>query len=159
MPRGALHTCRGCQCLIASGVYACGVCAERLKKQQRAREDETRGTSSERGYNTRWKQYRERYLAKNPICVDPYARHTGQTRGAAVVDHITPHKGSSTLFWDKTNHQSLCLSCHGYKSAIETGGRSASAKHVLPPASGVYGVSGEVSTLPSVMTGVSARRV
>lgn len=43
-----------------------------------------------------------------------------------MVDHITPHKGDSTLFWDSGNWQSLCKSCHdGYKQALERGGTHA----------------------------------
>lgn len=29
-----------------------------------------------------------------------------------MVDHIIPHKGDMTLFWDPDNWQSLCFWCH-----------------------------------------------
>jgi len=28
------------------------------------------------------------------------------------VDHIIPHKGDESLFWDPGNRQSLCTNCH-----------------------------------------------
>jgi 5-methylcytosine-specific restriction protein A len=40
---------------------------------------------------------------------------------AIVVDHIIPHKGNYKLFWDKSNWQSLCKSCHDKKTAREDG--------------------------------------
>jgi len=42
---------------------------------------------------------------------------------ATVVDHISPHKGDSDLFWDRANWQSLCESCHNRKTASEDMGR------------------------------------
>lgn len=43
----------------------------------------------------------------------------GRLVPATVVDHITPHKGNSELFWDSANWQSLCESCHNRKTAGE----------------------------------------
>lgn len=31
---------------------------------------------------------------------------------ATVVDHIVPHKGDQTLFWNEANWQPLCKLCH-----------------------------------------------
>lgn len=31
---------------------------------------------------------------------------------AAIIDHIKPHRGDQTLFWDKTNWQALCSHHH-----------------------------------------------
>jgi 5-methylcytosine-specific restriction protein A len=40
-----------------------------------------------------------------------------------VVDHIKPHKGDQRLFWDKSNLQTLCKTCHdSKKQAIEKSG-------------------------------------
>jgi len=39
---------------------------------------------------------------------------------ASVVDHIQPHRGDPRTFWDTTNWQSLCASCHSsHKQARE----------------------------------------
>jgi 5-methylcytosine-specific restriction endonuclease McrA len=35
-----------------------------------------------------------------------------------VVDHIEPHRGDSTLFWDfENNCQALCFECQQSKTA------------------------------------------
>ena len=41
---------------------------------------------------------------------------------AREVDHIEPHKGDDTLFWDQDNWQPLCKPCHSRKTATEDGG-------------------------------------
>jgi 5-methylcytosine-specific restriction protein A len=38
---------------------------------------------------------------------------------AEVVDHIKPHKGDMTLFWDENNWQSLCKMHHDRKTILE----------------------------------------
>ncbi|WP_342664986.1 HNH endonuclease [Shimazuella kribbensis] len=40
----------------------------------------------------------------------------GRVVPATVVDHITPHKGDRELFWDSTNWQSMCSTCHNRKT-------------------------------------------
>ena len=67
-------------------------------------------TTAQRGYGYRWQQARERYLFEHPLCV--YCDRQGRTTEAKVVDHIKPHNGDQTLFWDQTNWQSLCKLCH-----------------------------------------------
>ena len=39
-----------------------------------------------------------------------------------VTDHITPHRGNTSLFWDESNWQSLCQRHHSKKTALEDGG-------------------------------------
>lgn len=63
---------------------------------------------------SRWLRARLLWLANNPLCAE--CERNGQTQEASVVDHIQPHRGDLSLFWDATNWQSLCLSCHGRKS-------------------------------------------
>ena len=36
----------------------------------------------------------------------------GRLQAAHVVDHVTPHKGDLDLFWNRSNWQSLCKTCH-----------------------------------------------
>lgn len=78
-------------------------------------------TSSQRGYNYKWQKARERHLLDSPLCV--YCARLGRTTAATVVDHITPHRGDMTLFWDQTNWQSMCKPCHdSVKQAEESNG-------------------------------------
>ena len=82
--------------------------------------DRYRGSSTERGYNTRWRKYRLVFLMHNPLCV--ICLKSGEITPATELDHIIPHKGDMDLFWDKGNHQGLCKPCHSRKSVKEDGG-------------------------------------
>ena len=80
-----------------------------------------RKSAFERGYGNRWQKARATYLAKNPLC--RMCADRGMIIKADVVDHITPHKGDQSLFWDKANWQSLCKPCHdSAKQRIEKRG-------------------------------------
>ena len=68
-------------------------------------------------YGRRWKAARLRYLQSNPLCVACKPR----TQAATVVDHIKDHKGNAELFWDTSNWQPLCKSCHDRKTGIDHG--------------------------------------
>lgn len=80
-----------------------------------------RQTAAQRGYDSRWRRYRERFLAENPFCV--YCQRLGRVTAATVVDHVVPHRGDRGLFWDPNNHQGLCKPCHdGAKKELEESG-------------------------------------
>jgi len=61
-------------------------------------------------YGHKWQQMTKAWLQSYPMCVMCLA--CGQIRAGAVVDHITPHKGDVSLFWDQDNWQTLCHHCH-----------------------------------------------
>ena len=77
--------------------------------------DQVRGTAAQRGYDAKWRAYREDYLRVNPTCKQCGGK-------ATVVDHVIPHKGNKGLFWTRFNHQPLCKSCHDRKTATFDGG-------------------------------------
>ena len=80
--------------------------------------------TADRGYGGRWQRLSRQFLrqAENALCVMCQAE--GQTRQAEVVDHVIPHKGDETLFWDQTNWQGLCKPHHSRdKQAEERGFR------------------------------------
>lgn len=64
----------------------------------------------------------------NPLCVRCLEQSKLIT--AKVTDHIIPAIQNGILdmilFWDRSNHQSLCIPCHNSKTATEDGafGRS-----------------------------------
>lgn len=110
-----MRPCPGrCRRLVQSGF--CTFCVAKGKGVT------ARKSSVQRGYGEPWRKYRLGYLISHPFCVDPANRHSGVTVIATNVDHIRPHRGSQVLFWDRTNHQPLCGSCHSYKTATEDGG-------------------------------------
>ena len=89
-------------------------------KAERVRYDQRRGSSTERGYDGRWRKARETYLRRNPLCV--ICEKETRLTPATVVDHIIPHRGNQELFWDTTNNwQALCKRCHDIKTATEDG--------------------------------------
>ena len=51
------------------------------------------------------------------MCQDPDHLHPGVVTPAAVVDHVLPHRGDWSLFWDESNWQPLCKPCHDAKTA------------------------------------------
>jgi 5-methylcytosine-specific restriction enzyme A len=126
MPTRVLSPCSKAGCLTL--VKGSGYCREHayLRDAYRALYEASRLGANRRGYNGRWKKYAARFLVAHPLCADPYHRHVGVVTPSFQVDHVTPHKGDRKLFWDPTNHQALCASCGGYKSAIEAGGRAES---------------------------------
>lgn len=78
--------------------------------------DRQRKTATQRGYNSVWSRYSRGRLERFPECEecgDP----------GDVTDHIKPVTGpDDPLFWDEQNHQTLCYSCHGQKTAAEVNG-------------------------------------
>lgn len=109
MPYRQKKACRhpGCARLV-SDEY----CGEHLRMHPEA----TR-SASKRGYNSRWRTASKAFLKEHPLCAE-CMRH-GKYTQATVVDHITPHRGNMTLFWDKKNWQSLCKPCHDKKTGRE----------------------------------------
>lgn len=72
-----------------------------------------------RGYGRRWQKARLDFLDRNPLCIDCLAANPKRISEATDVDHVVPHQGNQSLFWDETNWQSLCHSCHSRKTARE----------------------------------------
>jgi 5-methylcytosine-specific restriction protein A len=89
-------------------------------RPSKARPPERRPTAHRRGYTSRWQRASRAFLDQHPLCVR--CRAKGLVRGASVVDHVVPHKGDPTLFWDQANWQTLCKRCHDGKTANEDGG-------------------------------------
>ena len=102
MPHKPPRLC-GCGHRVAHGVLC--PCEREAVRARNARHDRKRPSSSARGYTSRWEAERARFLRRHPACAFCGAR-------AEVVDHITPHRGDQSLFWDMANWQSLCGHCH-----------------------------------------------
>jgi 5-methylcytosine-specific restriction protein A len=101
---------------------------DRHRRAEQREIDARRGTRTSRGYDNRWARARAGFLRAHPLCVQCEA--DGRVTAATVVDHIRPHKGNQALFWDQSNWQSLCASCHSRKTAATDGrwgGRDESA--------------------------------
>lgn len=82
--------------------------------------DKNRGSATKRGYNYRWQKAREQFLYEHPLCAS--CMKYGLIVPSKVVDHVIAHKGDNELFWDESNWQALCKSCHDRKTSKEDGG-------------------------------------
>lgn len=98
-------------------VHGGGRRCEKHARTEARQLDARRGSAAQRGYGYKWQKAREVFLAEHPLCVRCQAR--GQLKPATDVDHIVPHRGDMSLFWRRSNWQSLCHSCHSAKTAIE----------------------------------------
>lgn len=100
--------------LKSSIVRACSVSAGRQCRKPSGVTGSARaakgGSSTARGYGYRWQQARARFLVAHPLCAMCSTPLSPVV--AEVVDHIIPHGGNDTLFWDETNWQPLCKHCH-----------------------------------------------
>lgn len=75
-------------------------------------------TTAQRGYGGRWQRARVTFLANPENVLCRMCNERGLITLATVVDHVTPHRGDQALFWDTTNWQPLCKTCHdGRKQA------------------------------------------
>jgi 5-methylcytosine-specific restriction protein A len=88
-------------------------------EQNKQEADKRRGTSSQRGYGSRWRKLRSYFLANNPLCL--VCQDEGKVTPATVVDHHVAHKGDESLFWDINNLRPMCVSCHSRKTARQDG--------------------------------------
>jgi len=67
-----------------------------------------------------WQRRRAAQLSAEPLC--RMCAADGRVTAALVADHIRPHKGDTTQFW-QGELQSLCKHCHDSRKArIERGG-------------------------------------
>lgn len=78
----------------------------------------------QRGYNREWRKVSRAFLQAHPLCTgfDSHCEAAGKFTPSTDVDHVVPHRGNLRLFWDQSNWQALCHSCHASKTAREDGG-------------------------------------
>lgn len=80
-------------------------------------------SSSTRLYGTAaWQRLRKFKLARDYFCECSTCKKFNKNTPATVVDHIVPHRGDPTLFYDLANLQSMAKSCHDRKTARMDGG-------------------------------------
>lgn len=66
---------------------------------------------------------RQIVLNRHPYCQCPHHDGKDKTARSEVVDHKTPHRGDSRLFWSAGNLQAMNKECHDkYKQSQEKGG-------------------------------------
>lgn len=100
------------------------------KAKREAARVERRGTSAERGYDSKWRSASEGYRAKYPWCAYCWLQGRGRVANE-LTDHLYPHgirrdcisEPQKALFWDKRYWVTSCHECHrGFKAKIERDG-------------------------------------
>ena len=111
LPRMPDHPCShpGCPKLVPRGKKYCEAHAALHSEEVRS--------AAVRGYGSRWRKARKRYLEAHPLCVE--CLKDGRYVKATDVDHIKAHRGDPVLFWDESNWQPLCKRCHDRKTGRE----------------------------------------
>lgn len=84
-----------------------------------------------------WRVGRLAFLAQNPLCTR--CKANGRITAATVVNHIKPHKGDVTLFFDWLNWEPTCKPHHdaaiqseertGYLKGIDASGLPRDPNH------------------------------
>ena len=99
------RSCLSCGAVIPRGPR-CAACTSKLNVE--------RGSSTNRGYSSRWRRISERQRARVPWCE---VRLPGCTRVATAADHIVPLEqgGRSTA----RNARSACTSCNNRRRYVE----------------------------------------
>lgn len=116
MPQASRRPC--CKPGCAGFAVSHGYCDRHQAARRQG--DQHRGSANDRGYGHKWRVARLEFLAANPLCC--HCREVNRISAATVVDHKTPHKGDMRLFWDRSNWQALCETCHNRKTATEDKG-------------------------------------
>ena len=115
-PRRPKSICRhpGCPALAETGEYC-----EIHRKGRDADDRAHRGTSSQRGYDARHREWREAVLARDPLCVDCLKRN--QVTPSKIADHIIPLDPNDPASgdWSLENGRGLCHADHNRRHALE----------------------------------------
>ena len=61
-------------------------------------------------YDKRWAKARKRFLSEHWYCEECLKQ--GKYTPATTVHHKIEHKGDYKLFWDESNWEAICASCH-----------------------------------------------
>src|SRR5580765_7906196 len=82
---------------------------------------EPKRSAYSRGYTKRWDKAAKAFRQRYPLCgmrphdqvpVMSQCYVENRITAATQTDHVIPHRGDQTLFWDAThNWQSLCRTC------------------------------------------------
>lgn len=68
--------------------------------------EKNRGSARQRGYVPAWDVEAAAFKRRNPFCLG--CRAVGIQTGTDVVDHVEPHKGDQTKFWNTALWQPAC---------------------------------------------------
>jgi 5-methylcytosine-specific restriction protein A len=79
--------------------------------------DNRRESSSKRGYDYRWQQFRESYLRKHPLCIDCLNLKEKKYTEATEVHHKEKLKVNKEKKFEEENLMPLCEKHHKERTA------------------------------------------
>jgi len=106
MPYRASRQCNYPGCKVLSQYTYCPIHRKEIIKQR----ETSRSSANARGYGRQWQLNSKLFLKDNPLCDICYKAK--RLTPATLVHHIKDHKGNYDLFWDISNWQPLCRTCH-----------------------------------------------
>lgn len=112
MAQAPLHVCPapGCRVLIRYPQKRCPAHATPERTRSAA------GVERQKLYNNRrWRERSAAHKNEHPLC--EACLRQGRTTAVYATDHVIPHRGDLTLFWDESNWESACEACHNAKTA------------------------------------------
>jgi 5-methylcytosine-specific restriction endonuclease McrA len=109
------HSCARPGCPILTNKRYCDQHANLGKRAHRERHSAVYDSPG-------WKQYSRDFLAKHPVCADPFGLHRGVPVRATCTGHKVAHRGDMRLFSDPANHYPLCNSCNASQACRTEGG-------------------------------------
>ncbi len=117
MPYARPHLCNHPGCGELTSARLCGTHERQLKREYGRIRRISSGPVLHSSYA--WQKASRQFLRANPICRE--CLKSDRISVSAVTDHIVPHRGDLTLFWDRSNWQPLCKRCHDRKTALHDG--------------------------------------
>ena len=89
--------------------------SQRSEAERKQAFDKRRGSSSQRGYDWRWRKLRAVVLAEEPLC--RFCGEQGFVVSAEEVDHIDGNSRNNA----RDNLRPLCRGCHSARTARDQG--------------------------------------
>ncbi|MGY3527708.1 HNH endonuclease [Bradyrhizobium sp. USDA 4452] len=79
---------------------------QRSRQQTNAEYDARRGSARDRGYDAAFDRASALFKQQHPLCLGCEA--IDRVSATDVTDHVVPHKGDRTVFWDRDRWQPAC---------------------------------------------------
>ena len=114
MPTQPLAACRAVTCPGRATHHGWCVSCWRTQEQRR------RARGHHHLYGRRWDSARLAFLREHRHC--HYCAQHGHVTLSTCVDHVVPHKGQASLFWDQHNWVPSCGPCNTRKAITFEGG-------------------------------------
>lgn len=112
--------------IASEGILMCPMAPRTLRLRRTTRTSERRANSSERGYDGRWRKFRDTWLAQQFAAGNVWCAWCGKVLDCGSsgihVDHKRVHNGDFELMYDPDNLAAMHAACHSAKTIACDGG-------------------------------------